>query len=50
LIVFGGEAFVDLGDLWLFDLDAHKWTEIINDENEDKPKVRRFHASCQRNN
>jgi len=44
-IVFGGEFFHDLDDLWLFDLKNRKWIEIKIDVDGLKPKGRKFASS-----
>ena len=28
LVVFGGEALVDLDDLWVFNFETEEWTEV----------------------
>lgn len=50
LVVFGGEFFHDLDDLWLFDLENCVWTEAKMAHNEIKPKARKFASSFQYNN
>ena len=44
-IVFGGEFFHDLDDLWLFDLKNKKWMEIKMEGGRLKPTARKFASS-----
>ena len=44
-IVFGGEFFHDLDDLWLFDLKNKKWMEIKMEGGCFKPTARKFASS-----
>ena len=43
MIIFGGEYTYDLNDIFVFNLDTFKWSEIIPFG--EKPKPRRFHSS-----
>jgi hypothetical protein len=45
LVVFGGEFFHDLDDLWLYNLETHHWSEVKFAEDAPRPKARKFAAS-----
>ena len=49
LIVFGGEGYLELDDLWIFDFNRESWTEVKCSSSE-KPSPRRFHSSAVVNN
>jgi hypothetical protein len=44
--VFGGEGIADLEDLWAFNLQTSKWTELPFDKAKERPCARRFHSSA----
>jgi hypothetical protein len=44
--VFGGEGVTDLDDLWVFNFETLRWTEVRLKKNSTKPCARRFHSSC----
>ena len=46
LVVFGGEGLADMDDLWVFNFNSKRWTEIKVQGDEVKPCARRFHSSC----
>ena len=45
-MVFGGEGLADMEDLWAFNFQTERWTEIKIDKNSSRPCARRFHSSC----
>ena len=46
LVVFGGSGVADLDDLWVYNLEENKWSEIPINKNSARPCGRRFHSSC----
>ena len=48
-MMFGGENFTDLNDLWGFDLKENKWEEVKIEADRLRPSSRRFHSSVIRN-
>jgi len=50
LVVFGGEFFQDLDDLWLYNLITLEWTEVKLNERSVKPQARKFASSFQYQN
>jgi len=45
LVIFGGEFFHDFDDLWIFNMETSRWTEVKFGENSMKPKARKFASS-----
>lgn len=46
LVVFGGEGVADMDDLWMFNLETQRWTQVKIDRDQPRPCARRFHSSC----
>lgn len=50
MVVFGGECFHHLDDLWLFDLEQYRWIQVQTSKDKIKPKGRKYASSFQYNN
>ena len=45
-MVFGGEGLADMDDLWVFNFETERWSEVKIDKDAVRPCARRFHSSC----
>ena len=50
MVVFGGECFHDLDDLWLFNLNTNEWTEVPMGKEQLRPRARKFASSFKKDN